>query len=407
MGKIMNLLKTYNTIFFKKRWIIVLSMIFPIVFFVFFSLIFTNYDDVNRIPIGLIDEDLSPLSIEIFQKIHDNEALKVVETVKADAIKALNRNKIEAVFILKKDFQEKLQTSSYDKSVQLIYLDKSTIGPALGDIVASDLMTSLAIYKSANTANTYGLTYEFDNMYEKTLLLGEKFVNESRFEMSVQADVRTPSVHLNEDLDITKILRINITFGFTLIVFSLVILFMNTYFVDSDHRNSLKRLLIAGYRTHELYLAQFLSIMICGLLIVLTEIILIIIGLKIYDFTDILVILLTLLMQLAIISNVIVIATAFVKNKMKYQSVIAPLVFVLGLIGGAFWSLEYLSDTLKWFSYLSPFYWGLNLLNGVIIGVPHKFFNHNMLIYTLLLIGISCLSYPLYHHFIKAIHTAK
>lgn len=407
MERLITIVKTYNTIFFKNKVLVIFSVVFPVVFFMFFSLIFTNYDDVTKIPIGLIDHDMSELSQEVVASLRNNPALKIVTEDLDDAHKKLNSNRIEAIFILKTSFQTKIETTDYNDSIEVIYLDKSSIGPALGDIIASDVLTPLAVYKAANTAANYGEQYGYEGMFDKTKNIALSYVNENKFEMTIDSTVQTPSAHLKEDLDISKILKLNITFGFTLVVFSFVILFSNSHFIDKESLLIIKRLMTAGFTSNELYLGQYFSIVSCGLLVVFSQVLLMIFGLGMFEIKAMLIVAVTLLLHLLFLANLILVLTAFVTDKTKYQSFIAPFIFFLGLIGGAFWSIDFLGKSIQWVSYISPFYWSLKLLNGTILNKNSTQYLPILVGYAIFVLCIMMISTIVYHLYIRRLRLAK
>lgn len=409
MRKMGPLIINNNRIFFKNKILIIFSILFPILFSTFFSLIFTNYENVNRIPIAVIDNDLSEISINIISKLNQNESIRVVTTNLKEANKFIRNNRIEAIFVFKKNFGNKLKSSDYTESVELIYLDKSSIGPSLGDIVASDIMTDLAIYKAANTAVTYNDRYnlEAEDIYNKTVSIGREFLNESIFEMHVNSIIQTPSSEIVDNIDIDRILKINVTLGFSLVVLSFVILFSNGHIIESYNINTTKQLLCYGYKSHQLYLSNVLSIFITGSLVVLGQLIFFIIGLGIYNPKSILLILFTLVLHVLFLANFVVLFTSILKSKLKYQSIIAPLVFLFGLLGGAFWSVEFLSKNISWISYFSPIYWSLKIMNGTILNVAIPGLSGIILGYIAFLLLLTSFSILIYKIYIKQLRIAN
>lgn len=154
-------------IVFKNKALLIFSMIFPVIFYVFFSMMFTDYEAMNKIPIAVIDEDGTEMSQKMLTNLSAHDALNLRTTDKEEAFKLIERNYIEAIFILKEGFQENLQQSNFDGRIQLIYLDKSNIAPAMGDIVASAIITDLAIYKAANTSKQFESKYDLEDLFEK------------------------------------------------------------------------------------------------------------------------------------------------------------------------------------------------------------------------------------------------
>ncbi len=409
MEKIISLTKLQSRIFFKNKVLIIVSILFPIIFSTFFSLIFTNYDDVNKIPIAVIDNDNSNLSEEVIHNLKENNSINATLTDLDKAMSLIKSNRIEAIFIFKNGFERLITTSEYEQSISVLYLDKSAVGPALGDIVASDIMTSLSIYKAANTAVEYNKQYNLNSndIYNKTVATGELFVKESLFEMKTDITILTPSSDIINDINMDRILKTNITFGFTLIILSFVILFANGHIIEPYNVNTTKQLISYGYKTYDLYLGNILSIFITGSLIVFGQLIFFIVGLKIYNIVSILTLLIILLLHLLFLSNFVVLFTSLLKNKVKYQSIIAPILFLLGLLGGAFWSVEFLSKDIRWVSYLSPIYWSLKVMNGTILGQQGLNVPTIILLYSLFIILLTAISTILYNLFIRQLRSTS
>jgi len=365
MGKIIILTKTNMSIFFKNKVLVAITLLLPILFYIFFSLIFTEYDDINRIPIAVVDEDHTTLSSEVMTALQNNQSLKVLSTDIKESNRYLKNNRIEAIFILKKGFETAIQKTETDGIIKLIYLDKSAIGPALSDIIASDVMMQLSIYKAANQAVFYGNKYGYDDLYDKTVKIGTAFVNDSYFNMAIETSIITPNAQLEETINISKILKVNTTFGYSIIVFSFILMFSNSYLFENQGTN--KRLMMSGYNDYEIYFGHLFSIILCGLIIVVIQSVLMTFGMGIYDLTTFMTILITLALHVIFLANLILMLSNIVKSKTSYQSIIAPILFLLGLIGGAFWSTELLSKSIAFISYISPIYWSLKVMNGSIL----------------------------------------
>lgn len=382
MGKIIALIEAYLRIFLKKKWLILFTIAFPVLFFIFFSMVFTNYEDVNKIPIGLVDEDQTLLSHHVGRQLLENPAIKIVSSDYDESLKLLKNNRIEAIFILKQGYADHIQTSAIDNAIDLIYLDKSSIGPTLGDIIASAAISDIAIFKAATTGERYGQKFGYENLYDTIIINGYNFIAANQFEMTIHSTVRTPQALLDEDINIQRILKLNITFGFTLVVLSFVILFSNSHFIDDRQSGVFNKLIASGYHSHHLFISQFLSILISAVTVVIIQMILYSFGLGLLSLRAVLIMGVVFILHIVFLTNLITILTVFIKDKTKYQSLIAPLIFFLGLIGGAFWSIEFLSGSFQWLSYFSPFYWSLRMLNGVML-------NNSDLPYLAIILGYS------------------
>lgn len=390
MGKIKTIIINNIKLFSQKRLLLLSAIVFPVLFFFLFSMIFISHEDVDKIPIAIIDEDQTELSSDTMMRLRDNHALKIMSTELEEANRLLNSNRIEGIFILKEGFEEGLIASSYENSVALIYLESSPIGPALSDIIASDMMMPIAVYKAANQAEIIGKDYGYNDMFEKTVAIGQTLIRDAYFEMVIDSQVVIPRTLLEEAIDIQEILRINTTIGYSLIVFSFVLMFINGHMVGMWQIK--KRLIISGYKAYHFYIADTLSFILTGFILMLCQIIILIIGLKITQLEVIITMMYAMTLHVVFLSQLVLLLTSLIQDKSKYQSVIAPLLFLLGLLGGAFWSTEVLSDDIIQLVQISPIYWTLQWIGDSLIHLESK--GHHLqyilyiIVFTLSSIGV-------------------
>lgn len=395
-------MKCKNKIFFKNKILIFFIMITPIIFSIFFSSLFTNYNNIHKIPIAIVDNDLSKTSIKIVENLKSNSSINIILLDSKKSKKYLKNNKIEAIFTIKSGFEQNLINSTYEKSIELAYLDKSSIGPTLGDIIASEIMMELGIYKAANAAVTNSKKYNLieSNIFDSTVNIAHKLLEKDQFEMINDITILNPSGAL-VTTDINKILSRNTTFGYTIIVFSFIILFSNSNIIESSNIQIIKRLITNGYKPFHFYFGNVLSIIYSGILILFVQIIIFIFTFNIYDISIILVIMFALLLHLLLLSNIVITLSSLLKTKLRYQSTITPLLFLFGLTGGAFWNIEFLAENFRWISYLSPIYWSLKVMNGTILRGFTEETITILLIYLVCVLIFTALSAAIYKNYIK------
>jgi ABC-type polysaccharide/polyol phosphate export permease len=110
--------------------------------------------------------------------------------------------------------------------------------------------------------------------------------------------------------------------------------------------------------------------------IIFIETILIVINLKL-NFAAFNQILFVLLGHGFFISVLITTIKRLSRDKTMYQNIIIPLIFILGLLGGAFWDLSFISGDIKWITAVSPLTWTLKHIQVVLLG--HYKFNQSFL----------------------------
>lgn len=361
-----HLLKTNLQLFFKHRFLLIFTILLPIVFNLFFGIIFTSYD-IDQVPIGLIDQDQSSISKDIVQGLKDHPSLSVETSTLAEAEKMLKTNKIEAYFIILKGFNTAIESSDYKESIELYYLDKSSIGPALGDLIAGEVMMPLAIHKAANMSDYYAKKNNLQAHHDKTLALGKAYKDENTFVMNIDTIVKMPQVLANETLDIQEVLKLNMIAGFSLIVMSFAILFSNSYLIDSHYKRVENRLIVSGIKYSQLYYMKYLSVLLNTVFIVIIEVITLSLMLPIHTAQQLLSLMCALFLYGLFLTTLITFLSNIIKSKRIYQSILAPLLFIIGLLGGAFWSTEFLSEDLQFITQLSPIHYPLRVISRSIL----------------------------------------
>ncbi len=129
---------------------------------------------------------------------------------------------------------------------------------------------------------------------------------------------------------------------------------------------------MSGYKSIHFFISELATIIITGILIVIIMIAITIMGLGLTNISTILTIATTLILHILFMSQLILVLTTVMKDKTKYQSIIAPIIFILGLLGGAFWSTELLSDSVIVIAKLSPIYWSLELIKNSMLQQVHS-----------------------------------
>lgn len=392
MDRIKALIQVNLKIYFQRQLLAWVTFIFPVLFFIFFSWLFTDYDNVDSIPIGLIDEDQSFLSQQVFQALQENPSLNVYDVSFQQASKDLEYNRIEAIVTLKSGFEKGIENNDYKEIVRLTYLDKSVIAPALTDILVSDMLTYVTLYKSANLGITYENRYDLENLYNKIVEEGQRLVEDEHFEMSVITQVVTPEEAIVIDTNISKLLKYNTTIGYSLMILAFILMISQSHLLENRPIKS--RLLQSGYKRSQVFLGDLISIIIIGSIITFVQVITLWIGLKL-TFVSTLIMTLALLAFVILLSLLIMLLTTFIKRKVVYQSMITPLLFVFGLIGGAFWSTELLAESFKKVAMISPIYWTLSAIHHSLLIMYQKSFTI-LLFYALSLVIFYGITYHCY-----------
>jgi len=105
-------------------------------------------------------------------------------------------------------------------------------------------------------------------------------------------------------------------------------------------------------------------------------------------------------LHIIFLSHLVIVISSFTRDKRKYQSIIAPLIFFLGLLGGAFWTTELLSESVLFIARLSPIYWTLNIIKDSMLQYNQD--TNVLLNYFLVILSISPIILGIYSRQYKA-----
>ncbi len=106
MGKIITLALKDLRLLFRDKSGAFFVFFFPLIFAVFFGVIFSGGGGTGSIPIALVDEDSTRQSIDFARKLTDAEGLEVIQTDRQEAELLVKRGKKAAYIILKNGFGE-------------------------------------------------------------------------------------------------------------------------------------------------------------------------------------------------------------------------------------------------------------------------------------------------------------
>lgn len=97
----------------KKHWMSLLFWLcFPIIATYLVFTIANQMQSEITIPVGIVMEDETPLARELYEKISQVPLLRVQQTAKNEALHLLEQHKLDSVFIIHKDYENKILSGS-------------------------------------------------------------------------------------------------------------------------------------------------------------------------------------------------------------------------------------------------------------------------------------------------------
>ncbi|NLI58347.1 MAG: ABC transporter permease [Clostridium sp.] len=128
----------YIKLIFKNVYFTCIAIIFPVLIGGIYGYTANNADS-SLIRTAFVDNDNSRLSLELYERIKIREGLEVIETSFKEGKIMLEAGKVEAIFVLKEGFEEKLYNLDTSSSVEIFTLPSSFSGAFLSEIISSEI----------------------------------------------------------------------------------------------------------------------------------------------------------------------------------------------------------------------------------------------------------------------------
>lgn len=102
------------------------------------------------IPIAIVDEDQTAFSQRIVEQMRNQERIVVKEVSNDKGQSLLSRNEIDSLFVIKKQFQQRLMDEQRENTIELWTSPSSAASGIVREVVASEVIRLTSSIKAAN-----------------------------------------------------------------------------------------------------------------------------------------------------------------------------------------------------------------------------------------------------------------
>jgi len=363
--------KTRIKILLKRKSLLLLCLILPLVFYSFVGKIFKESDNYDKVPVVLVDEDNSESSSLIINNLKNNEILNCRIDDKKNALKLLSDNKVEGVFILTKNLEKNIEKETLKEIVQVYYLPENNLIPALTDVVAGEMMELICTSEAANTSEIIHKKHNSikeDVIKAETISFSKKAMKDTSFTLPIEINAMTPDMKTSSLSTFKRSLIPKQSALGMFLLFTTLYLFLNcTSLMKEKSAGVYNRIRISGCGTFKLLSGDLLGIFIVGMLLQIIQLPLLYIMFNVESSIKLLYILIINIFYVFSIASLLIVFTKLFKNLTALQSFMPTFVFFMGLVGGCLWSAELLPKNLHFISILMPTYWAQTALCNVIL----------------------------------------
>lgn len=357
-----------------------------------------RYEKLNIIPVAFVDEDNSGYSKTLLDRLNKKEGFTVKVTNSKEALDMLKGNEIEAVFVLKKGFQEKIIAGESKAVIDLVKSPSSFSSEYIGEVVAGEVMRFIANNIAADwVSKQYGkfkkpvtsddiseIIKYTDSQWEPKPLMtinyeeleGEKAIKTERIGMPAATATSA---------------------GIIVVFIMFYILFSSGWLIEERINGTLKRLVSGPNALGYSFGASILALLFSGAIqIVLFSLIdKALFGVQLFPGMYSYIIFGVYLVAVISISLFL---SSILQTPAQLQAGAPVFALLTGFAGGCFWNFVEVSERIRKISMLTPQGWVLNAINNLLIS-PNDI---SVIILPLsVLLGISLILIPLSYIIIR------
>lgn len=357
-----------------------------------------RYEKLNIIPVAFVDDDNSEYSKTLLDRMSKKEGLKVEVTTRKEALNMLKGNEIEAIFVLKKGFQENIEKGESKGIIDLVKSPASFSSDYIGEVAAGEVMRFIANNTALDwVSKQYG-------KYQKPITgdIKSEIVNYSDSQWEPK-----PLMTINyEELEGEKVVKTDrigmpaataTSAGIIVVFIMFYILFSSGWLIEERINGTLKRLVSGPDALGYSFGASILALLFSGAaqILLFSLIDKFLFGVQLFPGRYSYIIFFAYLLAVISISLFL---SSILKTPAQLQAGAPVFALLTGFAGGCFWNFVEVSDRMKKISMLTPQGWVLNALNKLIIS-PNDM---NVIFLPLsILLGVSLILIPLSYFLIR------
>ncbi len=325
-----------------------------------------KHEKLNVVPVALVDEDNSEASNILKDRILKKEGLQVNLTQREKAIELIKEEKIEAAFIIKKDFSENIAHGISSDMIDLISSPSSFSSSYVQELVSGEVMRlgaqSMAVdkittlYKKHNVSVNSGLINEINIFYQ------------SQWEPKPLVTVDYREVQNNSAQEVKRISLPSSTAassGIILVFIMFFVLFCSGWVIEERNNGTLKRLISGPGALIHSFAGNVLALMAAGLLQIVLFSVILKLAFDVNIFPGTMSYLLFSAYLLSVIS-ISMLLSSILKTPAQLQAGGPIFALLTGFAGGCFWNFVDPTKQLKQLADLTPQGWALQGINKLL-----------------------------------------
>ncbi len=384
MDYIRILIKTRMKILLRKKMLITLSIIAPLISLIFVASIFNRPSFFDKIPIAIIDEDNSATSKKIIEGLGHSNSLTCTVIKKSEINKNLNDSLVQGVYIFNSGLEKNIENQNLENLITVHYLPHNLFAPGITDVIASELLYYVCGVKSAVTGQEVIQKTTGIDVYDDIITYNLSSINDSKSNLPLKIKSISPNTKKENGAMIKgDIVSKQFALGMVIIFSTLFLLSGSATIMKTRASGVYKRIQAAGVPYSYLLLTDVISNILSGGFVVLLQFTFLYKVLEIQSVRSYGLVIISCLIYIFCMSNLFVLLTRIFKSHIAFQSIMPVFILIIGLLGGCLWSIELMPQNLILVAHLMPTYLIHNGITNLILyngNIADILFNSTLLI---------------------------
>lgn len=360
MNKILIVFKYKLKIILSDKTFMVAMVLIPL-----FLTLITGYalkfEKESKIPVALCDLDNSNYSTTVLERVMGKDGFEFILTNEKTALKMVKDFKVEAAYIIKEGFEEKLLSGDTSGIIEQVSSPSTIASDLISDIIGGEISRIMLNIAAANwVVDEYNLSGNSDALwkeaweYTDSLWASGPAMEIDYSEIDLSKDSQDNSYLTDTDIRITKNTSISTSaFGMLVAFIMFLIMFNSSWLIEERENGTLRRILSGPGAISALFAGNILSLVFIGLvqIALFSLICTFIFGVNIFSQgINMLIIILYLFSAISIS----LFASSILKTRIQLQTGAPLFSIITGFIGGCFWNFTDLGGLIKTISLFTP-----------------------------------------------------
>ncbi len=328
-------------------------------------------EKLDIIPIAAVDEDNTPCSELLIERICCKEGISLSKAGREEAMSMLEEGRAEQIFIINKGFQDRVKKGDSKGLIELVSSPSSYLAGFTKEIIADE---AIRMIMANRTANKIVLDYGGASREQAYVLRNEVLTYidglwEPEPLMTIEYKELKKGVVTETNQAILPMASSS-SAGLIVAFVMFFILFGSGWLIEERTNGTIKRLGTGKDALAASFGGSILSLLAAGILQILLFSLLLRLLFGVVLFRGVMPYLLMIAYLLSVISIGMFLSTVLT-SAAQLQAVAPVVALMTGFAGGCFWNWVEMPEGIARLSLLTPQGWALKGINSMLTGVTH------------------------------------